>query len=87
MNIVPLIREKGFTVGQFATAAGMPEARLREIIFTDQFTMAEWDRIEKALGLRPFQLSKVLGKAPADFVVERCRKKSKPGKIIKMKGV
>lgn len=79
MNIVPLIRNTGCTFAQFATAAGITEARLREIIFADKFTMNEWFSIEKALGLRPGHLSRALGKAPCDFVIRRPKT---PGKII-----
>lgn len=78
-ELVALIRSNGYTVSQFATVAGIPEARLIEILFTGRFVMDKWLMIEKAFGVN---LSLALGKAPCDFVSQ---KKKQPGQIINFK--
>lgn len=78
-ELYALIRSRGYTVSQFATAAGIPEARLIEILFTGRFLMREWITIEETFGMKPKELDLALGKAPCDFIPQR---KKQPGKII-----
>lgn len=80
-ELVALIRSRGFTVSQFATVAGIPEARLIEILFTGRFVMNEWLMIEEAFGMKPFELDRALGKGPCDFIPQ---KKKQPGKVIRL---
>lgn len=80
-ELVALIRSRGFTVSQFATVAGIPEARLIEILFTGRFVMNEWLMIEEAFGMKPKELDRALGKSPCDFIPQ---KKKQPGKVIRL---
>ena len=74
MNLSVLINMKGFTVGRFASASGIQETRLKEIIAGDPASVEEAWNMSQALGMTPGDLYQYL------------RRPVKPGKIISIEG-
>lgn len=70
-----MIQDNGFTVGALASASGLPELRLQQIVSGDKFTWTEYSQIAEGLGMRPDGLTKALGMAPCDLIMQNDRRK------------
>ena len=74
-SLAAVIQDNGFTVGALASASGLPELRLHQIVSGDKFTWTEYSQIAEGLGMRPDGLTKALGMAPCDLIMQNDRRK------------